>query len=301
MKNLEKRWAEGREVIGLSTGFPDLDKILLGLRPKLYTLAAATGLGKTTLALNIAHNVVSAGNQDPPPVGLIITLEMDVEELHVRALSTATRIDSYLIESGKLGESEKERVRKASALMAQLPIEYVEGFTSVTARSIAARVEKVRRKYKRLDFVIVDYLQLLDADDKHENEVARLTEITRTLKRISLKYHIPVIELSQLNRKFADRAKKDPVLSDLRASGSIEQDSDVVMFIAPTDYDHPEQPERRLIIAKQRGGVANVEVKLVFFGNQSRFESAAREQYPWEMGPKANGNGSYAKEDAMRF
>lgn len=276
LTSLNERWNSGREIIGLPTGLTDLDDLLNGIRPgKVYCIAASTGLGKTTLALNWADNFVSSAPESEMPVGLIISLEMGVEELTVKLLSVRTRIDSARIESGHLSESERKSVRRAAGNLASLPIEYVEGFSPVTASSITSRVEKIRRKHGRLDFLIVDYLQLLDASEQHENEHARLTEISRTLKRIAQRHQIPVIALSQLNRQWANRQQKDPELSDLRGSGSIEQDSDVVIFIAPEDFSDPENPGRRLLIRKHRGGRKGVS-HVVFFGSQSQFASAAR-------------------------
>ena len=285
MTALEKRWQDGNAIIGLESGFPDLDRHLLGFRPgKYYVLAAGTGVGKTTLALNIANSFVSRPGPDGDRVGLIISLEMTTDELTIKALSTITRIDSYRIETGNLSDGEKRQVREAGETLKNLRLEYVEGFSKVTAGSIAARVMKIRRKHKRLDFLVVDYLQLLDSDDRRENEHTRLTEISRTLKRICLKFNISVIVLSQLNRKHADRKDggKDYRLDDLRGSGSIEQDADVVLFLMPQDWNDQDNPGRRLHCGKHRGGRKDFTVDMVFFGNQSRFESAARNGYePW--------------------
>ena len=309
MVELEERWQQKGVLPGLSTGFPDLDKHILGLRPKYYVLAAGTSIGKTTLALNFGNNIVT---NDAEAVGLIITLEMSVEELGVKTLSTNTRIDSYDIETGNLSDDQKDEIRKASQVIARLPIEYVEGFSPVTAQSIANRVEMVKRKKGRLDFVIVDYLQLLDSDGKHENENIKLTDISRTLKRISLKHKIPVIALSQLSRDHMKRADHDYILSDLRSSGSIEQDADVVLFLMPEDWTDATDPRRRLKIAKQRGGKRDVTVNLVFFGNQSRFESAARDyeynakpyepqDYSFPARPKQNNAKRMTREEKLAW
>jgi replicative DNA helicase len=292
MGELERRWESGGDVVGLPSGFPDLDKALLGFRGgKYYTLAAGTGIGKTTLALNFGQRIVSEPGPDGPRVGLIISLEMPTDELMVKTLSTFTQINSYRIETGHLTDQEKGFVREKAEEIRRLPLEYVEGFSKVTANSLVARVAKVRRKYKRLDFLIVDYLQLLDSDEKRENEHLRLSEISRTLKRIAIMHNIPVIVLSQLNREFSKRANKDYQLSDLRGSGSIEQDSDVVMFLMPQDWVDEENPGRRLVIAKHRGGRKDVTINLVFFGEQSRFESAAVESYKPEMLESATASG----------
>lgn len=281
MGMLRERWNAGTQMIGLPSGFPDLDKVLLGFRPrKYYVLAAPTGQGKTTLALNFANYILFESPKDDRRVGLVISLEMGTDELVVKSISTRTRIDSYRIETGDLSAEEKDLVDIAAGELSALPLEYVEGFSRVTANSLIARVSKIRRKYGRLDFVIVDYLQLLDSDEKKENEHLKLSEISRTLKRISLLHHLPVIVLSQLNRSHDKRTgdSKDLQLSDLRGSGSIEQDADVVLFLMPAkDSEGDDDPRRRLVVAKHRGGKKNVTIDLVFFGDQSRFESAFRD------------------------
>lgn len=275
---LQERWNSGKQIIGLPTGLTDLDYFLGGIRPgKVYCIAGAPGLGKTTLALNWANNFVSSAPDGETPVGLIISLEMDVEELTIKRLAIRTGIDSKRIESGLLGKSDHAALRRAESDLAAVPIEHVEGFSPITAGSISARAEKVRRKYGRLNFLIVDYLQLLDADEKHQNEHARLTEISRTLKRIAHRLRIPVISLSQLNREWTKRNQKDPELSDLRGSGSIEQDSDVVIFVAPGESGDAESPGRRLLIRKHRGGPKGV-VHVAFFGARSLFANAARSE-----------------------
>lgn len=276
-QQLQEQWDAQSLVIGLPTGLVDLDYRLKGIRRGKYiVIAATTGMGKTTLALNWADNFVLTAPEGEKPVGLIISLEMSVEELHIKLLSVRTRIDSERIETGQLRDHERAALRRAASDLACVPIDYVEGFSAVTASSILARVEKIKRKYGRINFLIVDYLQLLDADHKGDSEHVRLTEISRTLKRISVRYNIPVIVLSQLNRQWAQRANKDPELSDLRGSGSIEQDADVVIFIAPEDYSDPDNPGRRLLSRKVRGGKPGID-RAVFFGAQSRFENAARD------------------------
>jgi len=318
MSELETRWTGGDEIIGLPTGFSDVDRILRGLRGgKYYTIAAGTGIGKTTLALNFADRIIADSSPDDPRVGLILSLEISVEELVVKQISIATRLDSDRIETGALSAAEKQAVRTAAERLKRIPVEYVEGFAKVTAGSIAARVAKVRRKHKLLSFLIVDYLQLLDSDDRRENEHLRLTEISRTLKRIARQYDIPVIVLSQLNRDHARRSgqNRDYQLSDLRGSGSIEEDSDVVMFLMPQDWNDEENPGRRLFIAKHRGGRKHVTVPLVFFGEQSRFESAAikvggdglgglnewpRQSQPQAANGKSNGHKHHSKQEQVR-
>lgn len=297
MRELESRWESGTDVIGLSTGFADLDRYLLGMRGgKYYVLAAGTGVGKTTLALNIADRIVH-DDANGRRVGLIISLEMSVEELTVKLLATHTKIDTYQIETGKMSEPDRQIVREAARrLKENISIEYVEGFSKITASSLIARANKVKRKHGRIDFLLVDYLQLLDSDGKIDSENIKLTEISRTLKRIAQQMNIPVIVISQLNRKHADRRDRDYQLSDLRGSGSIEQDADVVMFLMPEDWNDDENINRRLVIEKHRGGKKHVTINLVFFADQSRFELAAGEDFD-PVYSKPNGSRSAKRDD----
>lgn len=281
MAQLEDRWATGREIIGLASGYPDVDKALLGLRGgRYYCLAAGTGIGKTALAINFSNHILES---NPNSVGLIISLEMPVEELTVRQLATATQIDSYQIETGNISDGDKGLIREKADMLRRVSVEYVEGFSKITANSLLSRVQKVRRKHGRIDYLIVDYLQLLDDEEKRENEHARITAISRALKRIAINFNIPVIVLSQLSREHMRRPDKDYILSDLRGSGSIEQDADVVLFLMPADWTDMENPGRRLVIAKNRGGRRDISINLVFFGSQYRFESA-------ESGPSYGGS-----------
>lgn len=283
---LNEQWDSGHDLLGMPTGIHALDHRLQGIRAGKYiTIAANPGMGKTTLALNLANSFALAAQPDDQPVGLIITLEMSVEELKTKWISTRTGISTTRIETGHLGDDERRRVRQTAGELACLPVEYVEGFAEITASGILARVAKAKRKHHgRLDYLILDYIQLVDGEggDK-ENENAKLTEISRTLKRIAIRYHIPVIVLSQLNRAAAARSNKDPELSDIRGSGSIVQDSDVVLFIAPNDHSDPENALRKLLVRKFRGGQTGVDLAL-FSGTRSTFlniedQPAARPDY----------------------
>lgn len=278
MRQVEERWRTGQDIIGLSTGFDDLDRHLLGLRGgKYYVIAAAPGMGKTTLALNIADRITS-DRRDGQRVGLVISLEMPVEELTIKMIATRTKLDTYGIETGRMHESERQLVREAAEnLKKSVLLDFVEGFGRVTAQGLIARVNKVKQRHGRIDFLVIDYLQLLDTDSAKDSEYLKISEISRTIKRICVQANIPVIVLSQLNRKYADRTDKDYRLADLRGSGSIEQDADVVLFLMPEDWTSEDDPRRRLKIAKHRGGRKDVTINLVLFGDQSRFESAPAE------------------------
>lgn len=283
LTQLQQQWESGGELLGMPTGLCDLDRRLSGIRRGKYILLAGTpGMGKTTLALNWANNFELSAPEGEKPVGLVITLEMPVEELKVKLLSVRTSIPTDRIETGRLSDQERAAIRSAASDLATMHVEYIEGFSRVTASGIMARVGKVKRKYGRIDYLIIDYLQLLDGEDgskQDNNENAKLTEISRILKRITIQEGIPVIALSQLNRAYATRSNKDPELSDLRGSGSMGQDADIVIFIAPEDHANPDEPGRKLLTRKFRGGQTGVD-HVVFFGAQSQFANAARNDGP---------------------
>lgn len=283
LTQLQQQWESGGELLGMPTGLCDLDRRLSGIRRGKYILLAGTpGMGKTTLALNWANNFELSAPEGEKPVGLVITLEMPVEELKVKLLSVRTSIPTDRIETGRLSDHERAAIRTAASDLATMHVEYIEGFSRVTANGIMARVGKVKRKYGRIDYLVIDYLQLLDGEDggkQDNNENAKLTEISRILKRITIQEGIPVIALSQLNRAWATRSNKDPELSDLRGSGSMGQDADIVIFIAPEDHANPDEPGRKLLTRKFRGGQTGVD-HVVFFGAQSQFANAARNDSP---------------------
>lgn len=280
---LEEQWESGNTLLGMPTGIHALDHRLCGIRRGKYiTIAGTPGMGKTTLALNFANHFDLSAPADRKPVGLIITLEMTVEELKVKLISARTGISTTRIETGHMSNDERRAVRQAAAALADLTVEYIEGFSRVTAASVRARVDKVFRKHGgRIDYLILDYIQLVDTDDDSgkETENAKLTEISRTLKRIANRYNIPVLVLSQLNRQWASRANKDPELTDIRGSGSIVQDSDIVIFICPNDQADPEGPVRKLLTRKFRGGQTGTDLVL-FSGRQSRFMNIEDQPIP---------------------
>jgi replicative DNA helicase len=275
---LQTQWDGGGAILGMPCGLDALDARLKGIRPgKVYVIAGKPGMGKTTLALNWIDSFDRAAAECDKPVGLVITMEMTVEELEVKLMSVRTGISTDRIEGGYLSERERASLRGTASLLATMQAEYVEGFARITATSIRARAEQLRRKHNgRIDYLVLDYIQLVDDDEKPgggtKTENAKLTEISRTLKRIAKQFNIPVIVLSQLNRTYASRSggSTDPQLSDLRGSGSIEQDADVVIFITPHDNSDPDSALRKLITAKLRDGQTGTDLA-VFSGARSRF------------------------------
>ena len=273
-----------RGVAPIPTGFTDIDNALGRLqRGDLFILAARPALGKSTLAMNIARNAAGQG----AVVG-VFSLEMSREQLALRLLSAEAEVDSHLLRLGLLGEAAMNRVMTGVGALSDLAI-YMDDSPAQTVLEMRSKLRRLHTD-RGVDLVIVDYLQLIAGrENRGENRVQELSEITRQLKAIARDLNVPVIAISQLSRAIEQRPDHHPQLSDLRESGSIEQDADVVAFIHREDkYLTPEQWEQRhptdpypenlvqLVIAKNRHGPTRA-VHLYFRGNFSRFENLATE------------------------
>jgi len=295
---------------GVSTGLIDLDKKLGGLhRSDLLILAGRPSMGKTSLATNIAFNVAKAykrgllpdGNEGAVDGGVVgfYSLEMSAEQLAARILSEAAEIPSQQIRSGDMSETEFRRFVDAAKALEACPL-FIDDTPALPISQLAARARRLKRTHG-LDVLIVDYLQLVRGTGKTENRVNEISEITMGLKAIAKELDIPVIALSQLSRQVENREDKRPQLSDLRESGSIEQDADVVMFVFREEYykerekpgDHDleamarwqEEMERlhgraEVVIGKQRHGPIG-SVDLSFEGRFTRFGNLVQ---PWQQG-----------------
>ncbi len=300
---------------GISTGLVDMDKKLGGLHPSdLLILAGRPSMGKTSLATNIAFNVAKAfkrGSKADGSLGAIeggvvgfYSLEMSAEQLAARILSEASEVPSEQIRRGDMTEAEFRRFVDAAKLLEACPL-YIDDTPALPISQLAARARRLKRTHG-LDLLIVDYLQLVRGTGKSENRVNEISEITMGLKAIAKELHIPVIALSQLSRQVESREDKRPQLSDLRESGSIEQDADVVMFVFREEYykerekpgDHDldkmaqwqEEMERlhgkaEVVIGKQRHGPIGT-VELSFEGQFTRFGNLVK---PWQT----NGDSSF--------
>lgn len=274
LNELQARWESPGALAGLTTGIPQLDRLIGGIRPGgYYCIAAGTGIGKTTLALNMVNSILADGaRHDRAVAGLMISLEMTCPELIVKLIGINTRIDTSKIESGNLSPEEKAAFLKASREISEHHLDFIEGFGKITPQTLAAMVERVKLKYGRIDFLCIDYVQLVDGDKKAlDNEYARTSEVSRELKRLALHHNMPVIVLSQLNRQSTQRSNQDYNLSDIRSTGQIAQDANVVMFLMPEDWNNKDDMRRRLHIAKNRGGKNEVTIPLIFFPQHSRF------------------------------
>ena len=276
---LEKRFDSRVSLTGVPTGFADLDDTLLGLQPSsLVIVGARPAMGKTAFALNIASNVAMTSNL---PV-LIFSLEMSHSELTMRLLSTEARIDSKKLRTGNITEPEWTRINSAVGRLENRLL-YLDDNANVTVMEIRAKARRLKAKHNGLGLIVIDYLQLMSGTNAESRQL-EISEISRNLKILARELEVPVIALSQLSRKLEDRSDKRPQLSDLRESGAIEQDADVVLFIhRPEVYrnekgegvGHDEKGVADIMIAKHRQGPTGT-VRLVFFGESTRFENMAR-------------------------
>lgn len=262
-------------VTGVPTGYHMLDEKTSGLQPSdLVVIAGRPSMGKTALALNIAQN---ASTQTGIPVG-IFSLEMSKEQLSLRMLSSEARIDSSRMRGGFLSESDLARINRAAGTLYDLPI-YIDDSPAISALEIRAKARRMKME-KGLGLVIVDYLQLMRGRASAERRDLEISEISRSLKALAKEINIPVVALSQLNRKVEERSNKRPVLSDLRESGAIEQDADVIVFIYRDEVYNKKEGEAdktaEINVAKQRNGPTGT-VKLTFLDYCTRFEDMAPE------------------------
>ena len=276
IEQAEELQRNGAEVTGVSTGFRDLDRKLAGLHPgNLVVVAARPGMGKSALAFNIAQNVALAGN-----TVAVFTLEMSREEVVTRLLCSKGRIDSQKLRTGRLTEADFTKLSNAAAALYKQDI-YVDDSPGLTVTEIRAKCRRLRRK-PGLDLVVVDYLQLMNGSGQ-ENRQQEIAMISRSLKDLARELHVPIIAASQLNRGVEAREDKRPRLGDLRESGAVEQDADVVMFIYRDEYYFPEKVESKgvaeVVIAKHRQGSVG-KVDMTFLPEFTLFADMGRVEAP---------------------
>ena len=272
MNNLEDLYERRSSITGTPTGFPDLDELLNGLQPStLNIIGARPSMGKTALALCMAINVAKHTRL---PV-LFFSLEMGHFELAQRVLSIEAKVDSKKIRTGNLEQADWSKI---SGAIGRLEVELlIDENPNVTVMEIRAKARRVKARSGGLGLIVVDYLQLMSGTGA-ENRQLEISEISRGLKILARELETPIIALSQLSRNLETRADKRPMLSDLRESGSIEQDADVVMFIYRDEVYNPESSEKakaEVIVSKHRAGPIGG-VPLVFLKEYTRFESAER-------------------------
>ncbi|HJX09515.1 MAG TPA: replicative DNA helicase [Candidatus Binatia bacterium] len=272
LKTVEKLYERKEMVTGVPTGYDDLDKLTAGLQPaELIIVAGRPGMGKTAFALNIAANAAFTG------AGVaVFSLEMAKEQLVLRMLCSEARVDSSKVRSGYLGERDFPQLAKAAGRLHEAPI-YIDDTPAISVLELRAKARRlVRDRSKKIGLIIVDYLQLMRGMGTASNREQEISEISRSLKALAKELSVPVIALSQLNRRVEDRSDRRPMMADLRESGAIEQDSDVIIFIYRDEvYNKSDESKKGLaeiIVAKQRNGPIDT-VTLTFLNEYTRFEN----------------------------
>lgn len=266
-------------ITGLPTGFIDFDDQTSGLQPAdLVIIAGRPSMGKTTFAMNIAENAAIHSKQ---PVA-VFSMEMPADSLAMRMLSSLGRIDQHRLRTGRLNDDDWPRLTSAIALLNEAPL-FIDDTGGLTPSELRARARRLKREHG-LSLIIVDYLQLMSGSAngrQAENRTNEISEISRSLKALAKELNVPVIALSQLNRSLEQRPNKRPVMSDLRESGAIEQDADIIVFIYRDEVyneDSAEKGKAEIIISKQRNGPIGT-VALTFQGKYTRFENFAPAYY----------------------
>ncbi|CAL1239956.1 replicative DNA helicase [Candidatus Methylocalor cossyra] len=264
-------------ITGVSTGFVDLDDKTSGLQPSdLIVVAGRPSMGKTSFCMNIAEHVAI---QEKLPVA-VFSMEMPAEQLVLRMISSLGRIDQHRVRTGKLEDDDWPRMTSAINILAETQL-YIDDTPAMTPTEVRARCRRLAREHGgKLGLVVLDYLQLMQVPGS-ENRVTEISEISRSLKGMAKELNVPVVALSQLNRSLEQRPNKRPVMSDLRESGAIEQDADLILFIYRDEVYNPESADKgtaEIIIAKQRNGPIGT-VRLTFLGQYTRFENFISDPY----------------------
>ena len=268
-------------ITGISSGYHEFDKMTAGLQPgDLVIIAGRPSMGKTTLALNIAENA-AIGSRVPTAV---FSMEMPSQQLAFRMISSLGRVDQTHLRTGNFPDEDWSRINTAVQLMSDAPI-YIDDTPSLSPTEIRARARRLHREHG-LGLVVIDYLQLMQVEGSKENRATEISEISRGLKALAKELEVPVIALSQLNRSVEQRTDKRPVMSDLRESGAIEQDADLIIFIYREEVYNQDTPRKGIAdiaIAKQRNGPIG-DFPLTFVGRYTKFENwvpdAYAEDYP---------------------
>jgi replicative DNA helicase len=275
-QSIEKLYDKQGMLSGVGTGFVDFDHKTSGLqRSDLVILAGRPSMGKTALALNIASHVAM---KEGLPVA-IFSLEMSREQLATRLLCSEARIDGSKLRSGYIKKSDFPKLTKAADVLSRAPI-FIDDSPSMHVTEMRGKARQMRLEH-RVELIIIDYLQLMQGSGRAENRVQEISEISRSLKQLAKELNIPVLALSQLNRGVENRPDKRPMLADLRESGAIEQDADLIAFVYREEFYFRDKPECRgkaeLIIGKQRNGPVGT-VDLIFVPEHTLFYDAIRER-----------------------
>ncbi len=275
MDRIDTLFHSNSSITGVPTGYHDLDNMTSGLQPAdLVIIAGRPSMGKTGLAMNIAEHVAIKSRL---PV-LIFSMEMPGEAIVMRMLSSLCRIDQLRIRTGKLSDEDWPRISSTVSMLSDAPL-FIDDTPALSPAEMRARARRVAKEHGQLGLIVVDYLQLMQVPGYSENRTAEISEISRSLKTLAKELKVPLIALSQLNRGLEQRADKRPVMSDLRESGAIEQDADLIAFIYRDEVYNEATPDKgiaEIIIAKQRNGPIG-KVRLTFMGQYTCFENFIRQ------------------------
>ncbi|MCH7503890.1 MAG: replicative DNA helicase [Proteobacteria bacterium] len=270
------------EITGISTGFTEFDKLTAGLQPgELIVIAGRPSMGKTSLAINIAENA-AIGSKVPTA---IFSMEMPSQQLAFRMISSLGRVDQAHLRTGRFPDEDWSRINTAVQLMSDAPI-FIDDSAGLSPTEIRARSRRLHREHG-LGLIVIDYLQLMQVPGTRENRATEISEISRSLKALAKELELPIIALSQLNRSVEQRPDKRPIMSDLRESGAIEQDADLILFIYREEVYNPDTPRKGIAdisIAKQRNGPIG-DFPLTFVGRYTKFENWMPESYADEGYP----------------
>ncbi len=279
VERIDTLYLQEGDVTGLPTGFTDFDRMTAGLQVgDLVIVAGRPSMGKTTFALNLAEVAAMRGDQ---PVALF-SMEMPGEALAMRMLSSLGRVELQRIRTGRLEDSDWPRLTSTMNLLSQARL-FIDDTPALTPMEMRARARRLKREHG-LGLIVVDYLQLMHLPGHKENRATQIAEISRALKAMAKELGVPVVALSQLNRSLEQRPNKRPAMSDLRESGAIEQDADVIVFIYRDEVYNPDSPDKgvaEIIIGKQRNGPIGT-VRLTFLGKYTRFENYVDDDYRGE-------------------
>jgi replicative DNA helicase len=269
---LDRRHSEGKEITGLSTGYKRFDELTQGLQKgDLVILAGRPSMGKTTLALNIAE--YAAFNPTEPVPVAVFSMEMGAEQLALRFVSSLGQVSQGHLRNGRFTDADWPKITSAIQQMSEAPL-YIDDTPALTPGDVRARARRLKRQHD-IGLIVIDYLQLMNSGGGTENRATEISEISRNLKALARELEIPVIVLSQLNRSVEQRPDKRPVMSDLRESGAIEQDADLITFIYRDEVYHDDSSKKGqadIIVAKHRNGEIG-DFSLTFRGRFSRFEN----------------------------
>jgi replicative DNA helicase len=276
LDRLEELYEQGNAITGLPTGYVDFDELLSGLQPSnLIVVGARPSMGKTAFALGMAANAALEAQR---PV-LFFSLEMGHLELTQRLLCSDARVDSQRMRNGNLAEDDWPKITRAVGKLGEAPI-WIDDNPNLTVMEVRAKARRLKSRLGDLGLIVVDYLQLMSGRGNAENRQVEVSEMSRGLKILARELETPIVAVSQLSRGLESRSDKRPMLSDLRESGSIEQDADVVAFLYRDEVYNPESPDigsAEVIIAKHRNGPTGT-VRLAWLSNYTRFANMSRYQ-----------------------